>query len=558
MSELQGRKRSKFACKTCRELKRKCDGSQPCSTCTRFEYECTYGKIAGSKRTHAPRRVAPSTVSPPVQPAPIPPPENAGSTVTSPKHLRSLEANSGAAFLRRLALRLDPKNAPRMHTFAWNAFLGARKSSTPPTSRSITDMLSKAEMQDLANVYFQKIDPIYGFVDLQDVEQQIANAWEAQSAQPMSHALLCGIAAIGFLYSTINPLPVEFDLVESARVILERAISETPSVTSITAWILRATYLRVAGTHHVAWMASCILMHMVEAAGIHAETYDEYVIPATGEEVDPDLRRRIVAVAQHLNIWMSFDMGRSRVRLCNTTLVMPSARPGDYTVELMELLPYSAQLDPEREPDASELEAALSAVLDRVHSSPPSILAQVNLALCLCRRLQSMNMSFTGGMSEKLLSLTTKGIESAQALLDDRAPWHHMANVPFQIVCILLSIDTLASISQLKQSMNCLSNVAAIYDTDATREALKTASLLILLHQRWKEKSALDLADVLKLYPVNPVQDAQNSMPAQEPERWLDSLENDLYGLQYPNIDQFFTSEFLWNTQGQDNPAGPF
>ena len=30
--------------------------------------------------------------------------------------------------------------------------------------------------------------------------------------------------------------------------------------------------------------------------------------------------------------------------------------------------------------------------------------------------------------------------------------------------------------------MQCLSDVAAVYETDATREALATASLLILLH----------------------------------------------------------------------------
>lgn len=32
----------------------------------------------------------------------------------------SLEANSGAAFVRKLGLRIDPARAPRLHLFAWN------------------------------------------------------------------------------------------------------------------------------------------------------------------------------------------------------------------------------------------------------------------------------------------------------------------------------------------------------------------------------------------------------------------------------------------------------
>ncbi|KAH7303542.1 hypothetical protein B0I35DRAFT_446578, partial [Stachybotrys elegans] len=48
-SETQ-RKRSKAACLSCRELKRKCDGALPCTACTRFEYECQYESTSGRKK----------------------------------------------------------------------------------------------------------------------------------------------------------------------------------------------------------------------------------------------------------------------------------------------------------------------------------------------------------------------------------------------------------------------------------------------------------------------------------------------------------------------------
>jgi hypothetical protein len=216
----------------------------------------------------------------------------------------------------------------------------------------------------------------------------------------------------------------------------------------------------------------------------------------------------------------------------------------------MELLPYSAELDPEKAPELSDLEAALFAVLNRVHSSPPSVLAQCNLTLCLCRRMQSMNASFTGTTLDQILSLTSKGIKSAQAILDDGAPWHHMANIPFQIVCMLLAIDTISSIAQLKDAMGCLSNVTKVYNTDATREALNTASLLILLHQRWKEKCASDLNEILKLYPAVSLQEAPNETLSQQPEdvRWLNSLTGDLSSLDYSDFDRILFPTLFQNT----------
>ncbi|KAH7166509.1 hypothetical protein EDB81DRAFT_640287 [Dactylonectria macrodidyma] len=557
MSRAQGRKRSRLACKTCRDLKRKCDGDQPCGTCVRFEYDCVYQGPRGSKRKatedltrdqdvaegspHTAPSILPSpTVLPPLR-------ETAPPAATTRSQIRSLEANSGAAFLRKLALRLNPKDAPRLHTFAWNAFLGARRTGLVPVSRSITDMLSETEMHTLAAVYFDKIDPTYGFINRQEIDVQIGRRWTLQLATDMEEAMLCGIAALGCLYSNVQTTPTELDLLETARLILEQKISEIPSAATVTAWILRVVYLRIAETHHMAWMASCILMHMVEAAGLHCEPSTESVLPSAQEEVDSEIRRRLVAISQHLNIWLSFDMGRSRVTLCNATVIMPSERPGDYTAELMELLPYSAMLDPEKAPDASELETTLTAVLNRVHSVPTSVLGQVNLALCLCRRLQAMNETFAGPVLEQILALTSKGIESAQSILDARAPWHHMANVPFQIVCLLLAVDNNASLSRLNDAMQCLSNIAEVYNTEATQEALKTASLLILLHKRWKEKCASALGEILELFPAVQPQEADNAQPCEQPDNimWLNSLAGDLSTLPYFDVNQLFVPDIF-------------
>ncbi|KAF4990014.1 hypothetical protein FGRMN_8741 [Fusarium graminum] len=539
----QGRKRSRLACETCRELKRKCDGGSPCGACVRFEYDCTYKRTPANKKKKnldgdqvavLPSHTVNSDKDKDGRPS-------RSDHVTSPRHLQSMEANSGAAFLRRLALRLDPKNAPRMHTFSWNAFLGARKTEQVPVSRPITELLSQQDMEGLNAVYFEKVDQIYGFIDRDGISRLIQERWTGLAYDQSQDAVLCGIAALACLFSQVEPLPVELDLIESARVILEQKMSDNPTSTSVTGWLLRAVYLRTVGTSSAAWMASSILMHMLEAAGLHCEPPHESVLPVTEEKVDPELRRRLFAIAEHLNIWISFDMGRSRTILWNSTLAIPAAREGDHTAELMQLLPYSTDLDPNKTQDVSELESSLSAVLSRVHSVPPSTLAQCNLALCLCRRLQSLNAPFSEKILDQILSITLKGIEAAQAILDARSPWHHMANVPFQIICVLLAIDTTESLAQLENAMQCLSNVAAVYKTNATKEALNTASLLILMKQRLKRKCASKLNDVLKKYPILPPSEVQDEAPPQEMDdmRWLNNLAGDLSTFDYSDLDRF-------------------
>lgn len=451
--------------------------------------------------------------------------------------------------MRRLALKIDPANAPRLRLFAWNAFLGERTQARPIAARTrkITDLLSQADMETLTDVYYTKFDPCYGFVDRRDLEESITSRWMTHfyDEEMPRDAELCAIAAIGCLFSSVQPLMIESDAVESARTILERTKFDTPSLTSIRAWVLRVAYLRMTGKPHKAWMASCILMHMVEASGIHLESSKISVLDFPREDINADTRRRTVGVAQHLNTWMSFDLGRTRVVLHNATTTLPAPRPGNYTVELLELLPYSELLDPNNTLDVHELESALSQILARNHSDPPLIQAQCNLMLCICRRLQALNLTFSGERLEQILALTLKSIHASQSMVENVTPWHHMTNIPFQVVCMLLAIDTPASIAQLKDVMQCLSNIVSTYRTDATQEALRTASLLIQLHQKRKELDASNLNDILRLHQSGAGSDASLSnqqLLQVENMEWLDDFMAGIPSLQNVDLDQFLST----------------
>jgi hypothetical protein len=539
MSDALKRKRSRAACNPCRSLKRKCDGSTPCSACVRFEYDCVYQQRATSRKRNRPERDA--TPSSPASPSVVQPYK---AMVTPRGPVSSLEANSGPAFVRRLALTIDPLNAPRMHMFAWNVFLGARDVTgrPDPSPQPVTALISQQEMQALAESYFRNFDPIYGFVDRQDMERQIRTRWQkSPQDSPQYDAVLCGVAAIGSLFSNVQATGSEYRLAESARAWLQQTLSHIPSAVSITAWVLRTSYLKLTGTPHEAWLASCILMHMIEAAGLHCEPRADSVLPSPCDDVDPEIRRRIFGIAQHLNIWMSYDLGRSRVTPHRATTLLPTPRPGDVTVELLELLPYSAMLDPERACDAATLESALLQVLEREHSLPSSQMAQCNLVLCICRRLQSFNVSLNGTYHDRILAQIRKGIRAAEDLLEARTPWHHMANVPFSVICVLLAMDTLSSLSLLPDAMQILRRIAQTYVTEATREALDTASLLIYLYQKRKEKCSARLNDVLKQYPVPHLAEATETTRSQAPEDmgWLNDLVAEIPILQDFDVDQF-------------------
>jgi hypothetical protein len=440
-----------------------------------------------------------------------------------------------------------------MHMFAWNVFLGARDATYQPelTHQPATAIISQQEMNSLAESYFQNFDSIYGFIDRSDLERQIQTRWQdPPESAPQYDAVLCGVAAIGSLFCNVQATESEYRLAQSARALLQQTLIHPPTTPVITAWLLRTSYLKLTGTPHEAWMASCILMHMIEAAGLHCEPRADSVLPSSSDDVNPEIRRRIFGIAQHLNIWMSFDLGRSRVIPHRATTLLPKPRLGDVTVELLELLPYSAMLDPERACDAATLESALLQVLARQHSLPPSAMAQCNLVLCICRRLQSFNVSLNGSHHDQILEQIRKGIRAAEDLLHARTPWHHMANVPFSVICVLLAMDTLSSLSLLPDAMQILSRITQTYKTEATREALDTASLLVYLYQKRKEKCTARLNDVLKQYPVPHLAEAADTTRSQAPEEdmgWLNDLVAEIPNLQDFDVDQFLNQGYFFD-----------
>lgn len=467
------------------------------------------------------------------------------------EHLNSVEANSGAAFARKLGLKIDPKLAPKLNMFAWN--LGLRHQSQLPSislssvgaTLSIVDIIPLDEMKFLTAVYFEKIDPYYPFLDRKEISHRITETWvPSTSVAPVPftpyEGILCGVAALGSLFSRRESNNTENQLLETARAILESHLCfHAPSIDLITAWVLRVSYLRIAGIPHLAWIASCTLMHLMEASGLHMELPANSILAQNSDDISLETRRKLFGIARHFNLWFSFELGRTRVTFPTATTKLPE--PSDNgNKDIFSFLALSESLDPEQSQDIPALEQVLLEIMNIDDLQPPMILTQCNLMLCVNRRLQSLNVTIAGGMFDKFLGVARQGLRVSQEMVLSHCPWHTVANVPFQIVCALLSIDNHASISLLPGALKVLQEVTISYDTEVMREARNTAFSLVRFQQRRKEQEAKLLNDIVQTaLPEGDSSGIQPSDTLTEPNLvdqsngfWLDSSILDFQGFQ--------------------------
>lgn len=461
--------------------------------------------------------------------------------------VRRLEANSGAAFVRNLGLKIDPTKAPKLNLFGWN--IGARQLSSqlnaaaPPLP--VVEITSLEHMKSLAQVYFDKVDPCYGFIDRSRFFGELASRWESPQAPSIYDSILGGVAAIGCLFSQRHTTITELHLVRSARACLENYhLYGPPPIDLLTGWALRVSYLRMTDSPHSTWVASSTLMHLVEASGLHPES-PSVLLPSA--QCDPDIKRRLVGVAHHLNAWTSFDLGLSRVSFRTDELpLLPAPKPGDYTAEVLGLLPVAVSLDPGRLKDEADLTSKLSQVVGGVHTRPPSVLAQCNLVLCILRRIHTQNLDISPGLAEEVLVLLNKGLGCARKMVIECCPWHQVANVPFHVICVLLVMDTRSSLAMLPEAMQTLSLVASTYETEAMREAYSAACLLVLLHQQRRKDDIAILGESLNVpHQERQMEPPPQPSPSAEDYSWLGALVADLPGLQRIDLDQFLQGDLI-------------
>ncbi|KAL4868730.1 hypothetical protein BDV12DRAFT_209033 [Aspergillus spectabilis] len=513
-SEGKRKRRSKVACEPCRTRKRKCDGQHPCDTCRDFDYPCSYD-LEARKETEQQAGSRSEQVTP-------------GQVDESPTDTvkQSVGSNSGAVFVRSLGINIDSDNASDPRIFAWN--IGSRQLAGSFVAMPVVDIISAKEMSALAPVYFDKVAPYYDYIDRDSLFENLQSRWNQPSVFEPFDVVLCGVAAMAYLFSSKKAVATKLHLVESLRSSLEQcSVGGIPPVIG-------------SRDGPCAWLASCSLMHLIDTSGLHLDPSSRHI------------RRRLVSFARYINTWVSFDLARSRVILQGASYATPSSPEGDFTAEMLGLLPLSESLDVYTPIDAAELTAVLVNIMESSRTEPPSVLSQCNLVLCIFRRLRAVHTSLSAVLMGQMLALITKALAGARELVDANCPWAHVANVPFQIICTLLAVESPESLSLLDDAVQTLKYVADTYDTEILREAYRTSGSLILFQQRRKDQDASRLNNILGVHFALPVQSNETAYQnTQDPESFT-NLMVDLPGSENFDFAHFFIANNPWNGLAAD------
>jgi hypothetical protein len=555
---LRVRVRSKRACHSCRKRKRKCNGSQPCAECLGYGYECSFeAHSPKTSSSHIRKRQLDRLFRSPDQatessndfsPVGIGD-ENDGAaasesirlqqrtsmsctdlpmelqerSVFEPYKSRFMGASSAVAFARGVGVDLGMISPPRLHSYAWN--VGIRSERLSLTSTRLRQLLSFEDSQPYIEVYFDAVNPLYGIVSKDSFAQRCTSFWNIHLAgtafeATIFEAVICGIISLGSFFSNGNTCAIESELVEHSKLLLESSISQPPALVTmdhVTASILRSLYLRLTTRPHLSWLASCTTMHLAEATGLHQEMD---TIQSAIDDTRPlaikeaDSRRRIFWVAWSFNQFLSAEYGRSPVYLDNVRCYKPVAQAYDFTTDLIALAGVLPLNSPQSNDSskAAESEAALiklSHLPDRVSALT---LLKADVCLILCRRLWAKNYKMSSDQIDTVLSIFQRGFTHAQILSKQHHPWWNVLSVPFQSLCMLLSISSAKTIEMLPEAMQTLTIVAQTYDTHLTREALNIARRLIARSAERRREDLVMLDGLCNSYDEPNIQLTENDL----------------------------------------------
>ena len=486
------RQRSRQACLPCRRRKRKCDGKFPCNVCKGYDYECEYDNTTQSTSS---KRAGPSTAQPSQPPRKLTRLTQTGSSkqstdssilpgVIEPSKPRYVGRYSCIAFPLYVGLEVQATNLPRLHSFAYHT--GVRREPACAVSHKIAEKIPWSTARALIDLYTAVIHPVFGFLDMDRIYMLCEKHWHGQPQEMAFEALICGILALASLFNDSLDQDTETWIVSHAKEVLEdTVISRFPTLETIAAWILRTIYVRATGRPHIAWMCSCTLMHLVEAAGLHHAP--EFIMQTIGHAAPnpetSDIINRTAQVANCVHVLIAFEYGRSVMTFNRQISVSTSStsRGAGFTAQLCKLvaiLPTNQGIG-DLDILIQELLSALDQVVNTTADHDFLILLRADLALGIYRRLRVMDPSLQQGQNDRVITAGTAALPAARRLASQGQPWWNVVGSVFQFACALLVMDTPASCEKLAETMDSLELVVDQFQTHLAKEALSTARQLV-------------------------------------------------------------------------------
>ncbi|PKY06805.1 C6 zinc finger domain protein [Aspergillus campestris IBT 28561] len=520
------RKRARKACIPCHQRKRKCDAEYPCSTCSTYEYTCRYADNSVTK--------SPPVVSPPVvvgSSTPTTTPTTATTAgIFDVQKCRYAGASAAMAFPHILGMALGSDSPPKMHSFAYN--FGIRPEEASNAHGLLGKLISEDDLGMFSSVYFSALGPIGDLIDPRIYAQRCRDYYHGAGSTSTAvafGAVAAGVAALGSFLSP-NRHPRESDLVQYAKVILEDPASmRTLSIDHIIAWGMRVFYLRATTRPNNAWIASCTVMHLCEAVGLHEEDNIQNMASVAGAAAvghDADRLRRIFWIAWAGHNMLSYEYDRSSVQFSAVTTQAIIPTPGsvaDQFVQMAQIIPAPNspfRLDCQPSTLREELFERVKA-LDKLRFMHPFlVVTKADLAFCFYRRIYQLKMGFSDEIIQLVIDSGNAAVEAAEQLAGQGLLFWNAIGSVFQYACVLLAIDTPAASVHIPTAFKGLETLVQAADTGLTRKALSMARHLLSLSMARKRKELAQLEAVEAGYQAQPEFETNTAVPDLGWEDW--------------------------------------
>ncbi|KAJ3535725.1 hypothetical protein NM208_g7019 [Fusarium decemcellulare] len=515
------RRRTRKACLPCRQRKRKCDASSPCGECTRYGYTCEF--------PHDDSALAPF-VAPPAesssQATNLRPDKNSShdgispqsSSTTRPgksptafeggmldeRQPRYVNVSSAIAFPHILGLHLESENPPTLHSFGYN--FGIRPEEKSPSRGDLAELISEVDLMAFSDTFFSVFGIIIDILDQKIFRQRCREYYQGGLRNGVFAAVAAGVAAVGSFLSFNSGHDREVDIVHFAKTVLEDpAATRRASVELVVGWALRASYLRFTTRPNNAWIASCTLMHLVEAVGLHEEENIAKIAQMAGASasgLSPYRLRRIFWCSWASHILTCYEYGRSAVRFPRISCNAIDPIAGSYTYQFVQLAavlpsPNSPfQLAVEGHGEEAELSGRMKALKDMPAGHPFLVFTKADLVFYLYRRLRQQKRPLTDEVIQLIVAVGNEAVEAAcQSVREGRMFFNALGSV-FQYACVLLAMDNPSASSNLGTVFDGLETIVNIADTRLTREALTTARHLLKASIKKKKQETATLEAV--------------------------------------------------------------
>jgi hypothetical protein len=487
--------------------------------CTTYGYKCQYSKdegptasfvdhrtvdtiSAGPKPTKSAVQSTSTAAEDDIEESPRSSSPAIDQGILDPLKARYVGLHSAVAFPRMLGGQFQSANPPSLHSFAWNC--GIRPEEVPDARINLRDLVSLEEFDRFAAIYFYTVHPLFGVLDQQQFLQNSETFWTSAYRPSAFEAVMAGVVALGSFFSAALAHPREAQIVHLVKGVLEDpASNRLPSVDQVSAWVLRTLYLRATTRPSVAWMASCLTMHMAEATGLHHEI--DMVMLTTGQrppigrdQHGCEQARKLFWCAWSINQIISYDYARSSVLLPDVSCKKPKPTEGDFTtliIECAQLVPSCWNSGPSTQ--KTELHKALSS-LNRIPDKHPFVtLTRADLCFSFYRRLRLLKEGVEKKFIVQIIEIGNLALSAAMELAQQGHFWWNVTSSVFQYVCVLLAIDTTDSLSNVSSAMATLEKISQMLGTHIALEAVTTAKVLLRdsTMKKKQEVALLEAAD---------------------------------------------------------------